>query len=48
MVPWSHGPRKATTERSTGDAAGSTSHAANIIEALEVGARTLLVDEVRR
>lgn len=36
---------KATTEFSTGDASGSTSQAANIIEALEVGARTLLVDE---
>ena len=38
--------RKATTEFSTGDASGSTSQAANIIEALEVGAMTLLVDEV--
>jgi len=36
---------KATTEFSTGDASGSTSQAANIIEALEVGAMTLLVDE---
>ncbi|CAJ1434388.1 unnamed protein product [Effrenium voratum] len=36
---------KATTEFTTGDASGSTSQAANIIEALEVGASTLLVDE---
>ncbi|CAK9066476.1 unnamed protein product [Durusdinium trenchii] len=36
---------KATTEFTTGDASGSTSQAANIIEALEVGALTLLVDE---
>jgi predicted ABC-class ATPase len=36
---------KTTTEFSTGDASGSTSQAANIMEALEVGARVLLVDE---
>lgn len=36
---------KATTSFSTGDASGSTSQAANIMEALEVGATTLLVDE---
>eukprot|EP00931_Biecheleriopsis_adriatica_P115088 TRINITY_DN90924_c0_g1_i1.p1 TRINITY_DN90924_c0_g1~~TRINITY_DN90924_c0_g1_i1.p1 ORF type:complete len:683 (+),score=149.56 TRINITY_DN90924_c0_g1_i1:90-2051(+) len=36
---------KATTQFSTGDASGSTSQAANIVEALEVGATTLLVDE---
>eukprot|EP00438_Fugacium_kawagutii_P004327 Skav220059 [mRNA] locus=scaffold1709:61262:63212:- [translate_table: standard] len=39
---------KATTEFSTGDASGSTSQAANIIEALEVGAMSLLVDEAPR
>lgn len=36
---------KATTRFSTGDASGSTSQATNIIEALEVGASSLLVDE---
>lgn len=36
---------KDTNAFSTGDASGSTSQAANIIEALEVGATTLLVDE---
>lgn len=34
-----------TTQFSTADASGSTSQAANIIEALEVGAKTLLIDE---
>lgn len=34
-----------TTQFSTADASGSTSQAANIIEALEVGATTLLIDE---
>ncbi len=34
-----------TREFSTEDASGSTSQAANIIEALEVGARVLLIDE---
>jgi len=34
-----------TTNFSSGDASGSTSQAANIIEALEVGCSTLLVDE---
>lgn len=34
-----------TTNFTTADASGSTSQAANIIEALEVGASTLLVDE---
>lgn len=34
-----------TTAFSTEDASGSTSQAANIIEALEVGARLLLIDE---
>lgn len=34
-----------TTRFRTGDASGSTSQATNIQEALEVGARTLLVDE---
>ncbi|ETI56335.1 hypothetical protein F441_01057 [Phytophthora nicotianae CJ01A1] len=34
-----------TTRFSTADASGSTSQAANIIEALEVGATTLLIDE---
>jgi predicted ABC-class ATPase len=36
---------KDTTNFATPDASGSTSQAANIQEALEVGARTLLVDE---
>ena len=36
---------KSTREFSTADASGSTSQAANIVEALEVGARTLLLDE---
>ncbi|RMH87148.1 MAG: ATPase, partial [Calditrichaeota bacterium] len=34
-----------TTDFSTDDASGSTSQAANIMEALEVGAKVLLVDE---
>ncbi|KAL3668503.1 hypothetical protein V7S43_006585 [Phytophthora oleae] len=34
-----------TTRFSTADASGSTSQAANIVEALEVGATTLLIDE---
>jgi predicted ABC-class ATPase len=34
-----------TTKFTTADASGSTSQAANIIEALEVGAKTLLIDE---
>lgn len=34
-----------TTQFSTADASGSTSQAANIVEALEVGASTLLIDE---
>ncbi|TDH74272.1 hypothetical protein CCR75_006349 [Bremia lactucae] len=34
-----------TTHFSTADASGSTSQAANIVEALEVGATTLLIDE---
>jgi len=34
-----------TTHFSSGDASGSTSQAANIVEALEVGCSTLLVDE---
>ena len=34
-----------TTEFSTANASGSTSQAANILEALEVGANTLLLDE---
>uniref|UniRef100_K3WBG0 Uncharacterized protein n=1 Tax=Globisporangium ultimum (strain ATCC 200006 / CBS 805.95 / DAOM BR144) TaxID=431595 RepID=K3WBG0_GLOUD len=34
-----------TTKFSTADASGSTSQAANIVEALEVGATTLLIDE---
>jgi len=34
-----------TTEFSTEDASGSTSQAANIIEAIEVGAQVLLIDE---
>ncbi|TMW55050.1 hypothetical protein Poli38472_013812 [Pythium oligandrum] len=34
-----------TTKFTTADASGSTSQAANIIEALEVGATTLLIDE---
>jgi len=37
--------RRDTTSFSSGDASGSTSQAANIVEALEVGATTLLVDE---
>jgi len=36
---------KQTKQFSTGDASGSTSQAANIVEALEIGATTLLVDE---
>jgi len=36
---------KDTTNFSSGDASGSTSQAANIMEALEVGCSTLLVDE---
>ena len=36
---------KETTAFSTANASGSTSQAANIIEALEVGARLLLIDE---
>jgi len=36
---------KETDRFSTGDASGSTSQAANIVEALEAGATTLLVDE---
>ncbi len=36
---------KSTADFSTDDASGSTSQAANIIEALEVGARLLLIDE---
>jgi predicted ABC-class ATPase len=36
---------RSTTGFSTANASGSTSQAANIIEALEVGARVLLVDE---
>ncbi|CAE7711012.1 unnamed protein product, partial [Symbiodinium pilosum] len=36
---------KQTQQFSTGDASGSTSQAANIIEALEIGCSTLLVDE---
>ncbi|MFQ6090904.1 MAG: P-loop domain-containing protein, partial [Candidatus Bipolaricaulia bacterium] len=35
----------ATREFSTKDASGSTSQAANIIEALEIGAKVLLIDE---
>ncbi|DBA04421.1 TPA: hypothetical protein N0F65_010017, partial [Lagenidium giganteum] len=34
-----------TTKFTTADASGSTSQAANIVEALEVGATTLLIDE---
>lgn len=34
-----------TTQFTTADASGSTSQAANIVEALEVGATTLLIDE---
>ena len=37
--------RRPTAAFSSEDASGSTSQAANIIEALEVGARTLLLDE---
>jgi predicted ABC-class ATPase len=41
-----HLPLGRSTERfDTDDASGSTSQAANIIEALEAGARTLLIDE---
>jgi predicted ABC-class ATPase len=36
---------KSTTAFSTDDASGSTSQAANIVEALEAGATTLIVDE---
>merc|ERR1712187_477839 len=36
---------KATSSFSTADASGSTSQAANIVEAIEVGATTLFVDE---
>ena len=36
---------KSTTSFSTGDASGSTSQAANIMEALEMGASALLIDE---
>eukprot|EP00442_Polarella_glacialis_P045612 CAMPEP_0115082166 /NCGR_PEP_ID=MMETSP0227-20121206/19735_1 /TAXON_ID=89957 /ORGANISM="Polarella glacialis, Strain CCMP 1383" /LENGTH=629 /DNA_ID=CAMNT_0002470195 /DNA_START=306 /DNA_END=2192 /DNA_ORIENTATION=- len=36
---------KKTTQFSTGDASGSTSQAANIVEALEVGATSIFVDE---
>ena len=36
---------RATDDFSTPDASGSTSQAANILEALEVGSRTLLLDE---
>jgi predicted ABC-class ATPase len=36
---------QSTTQFCTDDASGSTSQAANIIEALEVGARVLLIDE---
>lgn len=36
---------KPTTQFSSADASGSTSQAANIMEALELGATTLLVDE---
>jgi len=36
---------KKTTDFSSMDASGSTSQAANIIEALEMGAKTLLIDE---
>ena len=36
---------KSTTSFSTTDASGSTSQAANIMEALEVGAQVLLIDE---
>ena len=37
--------RRSTTSFSTTNASGSTSQAANIIEALEVGAKLLLIDE---
>jgi len=37
--------RKGTAEFSTKNASGSTSQAANIMEALEVGAKVLLIDE---
>ncbi len=37
--------QRSTTAFSTDDASGSTSQAANIVEALEVGARVLLLDE---
>jgi predicted ABC-class ATPase len=36
---------RSTTQFSTSNASGSTSQAANIVEALEVGAKVLLVDE---
>jgi predicted ABC-class ATPase len=36
---------RSTLAFSTGDASGSTSQAANIVEAIEVGARVLLLDE---
>jgi len=36
---------KQTTDFSTPDASGSTSQAANILEALEMGAKTMLIDE---
>jgi predicted ABC-class ATPase len=36
---------RSTTQFSTANASGSTSQAANIVEALEVGAKVLLVDE---
>lgn len=36
---------KGTTEFSTSDASGSTSQAANIVEALQAGSKTLLMDE---
>lgn len=36
---------RSTTDFSTPNASGSTSQAANILEALEAGARTLLIDE---
>ena len=37
---------KSTVEFSSADASGSTSQAANILEAIEVGASVLLIDEV--
>merc|ERR1712187_320491 len=47
ISPFIHGLPfgKATSSFSTADASGSTSQAANIVEALEVGATTLFVDE---